>query len=47
MKKMNIKDFKIVKSIGEGAFGEVYLVRNFFNNKEYALKCIEKSFLHK
>ena len=28
MKKMNIKDFKIIKSIGEGAFGEVYLVKN-------------------
>ena len=44
---MNIKDFRIIKSIGEGAFGEVYLVKNFFSEKLYALKCIDKSFLYK
>ena len=47
MKDMSLDDFKILKSIGEGAFGEVYLAKNYFDSKQYALKCIDKKFLVK
>ena len=46
-KKTTLDDFKILRCIGEGAFGEVYLVKNYFNNKHYALKSIDKVFLAK
>lgn len=37
-KKISLDDFKIMKCVGEGAFGEVYLVRMIENNTIYALK---------
>lgn len=46
-KKPSLDDFKILKCIGEGAFGEVYLVKHYFNGKRYALKCIDKKFMVK
>lgn len=46
-KKTSLEDFKMLRSIGEGAFGEVYLAKNYFDNKLYALKCIDKIFLAK
>lgn len=46
-KKTTLDDFKVLRCIGEGAFGEVYLVKNYFNNKHYALKSIDKVFLAK
>ena len=47
LKKTTLEDFKILRCIGEGAFGEVYLVKNYFNSKFYALKSIDKVFLAK
>jgi serine/threonine protein kinase len=46
-KKSQLSDYKIIKSIGEGAFGEVYLVKHIVTEKTYALKCIDKNFLAK
>lgn len=37
------KDFEIVKTIAKGAFGEVYKVQKLSENKEYALKVLNKS----
>ncbi|CAH0715412.1 unnamed protein product, partial [Brenthis ino] len=37
------KDFGIVKTIAKGAFGEVYKVQKLRENKEYALKVLNKS----
>ena len=31
-------DYVVLKSIGKGAFSQVYKVRNNVNNEEYALK---------
>lgn len=45
--KTSLKDFKIIRPIGEGAFGQVYLVCNKGNKKEYALKCMDKQFITK
>ncbi len=47
MKEMSLEDFKSLHPIGEGAFGDVYLVKNYFDSKQYALKCIDKKFLIK
>lgn len=45
--KDSIKDYKVVKSIGEGAFGEVYLAKSRSTEELFAIKSISKSFLMK
>ncbi|CAK5072819.1 unnamed protein product [Meloidogyne enterolobii] len=35
-------NFRIIKVIGRGAFGEVQLVRNIQNNQVYAMKMLDK-----
>lgn len=37
------KDFEIAHTIAKGAFGEVYKVKKLSENKEYALKVLNKS----
>ena len=37
-----ITDFKIIKELGAGSFGHVYLVRHKATNVEYAIKAIDK-----
>ena len=37
-----ITDFKIVKELGAGSFGHVYLVKHKTTNAEYAIKAIDK-----
>jgi serine/threonine protein kinase len=44
---MSLDDFKVLKGIGQGAFGEVFLVKNYFSSEVFALKSIDKSFLSK
>ena len=46
-KKGKIRDYQIIKEIGEGAFGSVYLVQKENINKLYALKILNKEFLYK
>lgn len=36
------EDFKIIRLIGRGTFGKVYLVSNTTNNKLFAMKSIRK-----
>ena len=43
--KEKIRDFIILKEIGQGAFGSVFLVEKETNKKKYALKVINKDFL--
>ena len=43
--KVSIKDFKIIKSLGYGAFSSVYLVKHKTTNKLYAMKVMDKNFL--
>ena len=38
-----LKDFLIVKKLGEGQFGVVFLVVHNQTKKPYALKCISKA----
>lgn len=38
---MSIKDFKIDKKLGEGAFAQVYKVLRFSDNQYYAMKNIK------
>ena len=40
-----IRDFLIIKEIGQGSFGSVFLVEKETNKKKYALKVINKDFL--
>ena len=39
--KVSIKDFKIIKSLGYGAFSSVYLVKHKTTNKLYAMKVMD------
>ncbi len=41
----NLEDFKVVKLIGKGTFGKVYLVEHMSSNKLYAMKCIRKDII--
>lgn len=43
LKKTPLKeDFKMIKKLGEGLYGEVYLVENKATNKLWVLKCHKK-----
>lgn len=40
-----LADFKIMKMIGKGTFGKVYLVAHNATGHEYAMKCIRKDII--
>lgn len=42
-KNFELKDFSVVKKLGEGQFGQVFLVVHNASKKLYALKCISKA----
>lgn len=42
-KLYELSDFSVIKKLGEGQFGQVYLVINNKNQKLYALKCVSKA----
>ena len=46
-KKISLKDFKILKKLGKGAFGKVLLVHNEELNKYFAMKILKKKFIEK
>lgn len=41
--KIRIDNYDIIKIIGTGAFGRVYLIKNKITHKSYALKALKKS----
>lgn len=41
-KLFNIDDFQVLKTLGQGSFGTVQLVRELKTSKLYALKCLNK-----
>ena len=45
MSKFSFEDYQIVKKIGQGTFGKVYLVKNSKNDKMYAMKAIRKDLI--
>ena len=45
--KVSLKDFKILKKLGKGAFGKVLLVHNEELNKYFAMKILKKKFIEK
>ena len=45
--KVSLKDFKIIKNLGKGAFGKVYLVFNSNMEKYFAMKTLKKEFIKK
>jgi serine/threonine protein kinase len=45
--KISINDFKLLKVIGRGSFGKVYLVRKKDSGQPYALKILKKDQLIK
>lgn len=40
-----LQDFQIVKMIGKGTFGKVFLVRQVDSGKLFAMKCIRKDII--
>ena len=45
IKKKVINEYEIIKEIGKGAYGTVYLVKKENEGKKYAMKVLEKYFL--
>ena len=45
LEKSTLDNFKIMKIIGRGEYGKVFLVRNNLNNEYYAMKSIKKEIL--
>jgi hypothetical protein len=45
--KPSMKDYRILRVLGKGSFGEVFLVRKLSDSTLYALKSINKAFLLK
>ena len=45
--KVTLNDFKILKTLGKGAFGKVLLVHNEELNKYFAMKILKKDFIKK
>ena len=43
--KRKIREYEIIKEIGQGAFGSVYLVKHQETNKKYTIKIVNKEFL--
>lgn len=43
--EMTLDDFRVIKLIDKGSFGEVYLTTNLIDNKKYAMKRIKKAIL--
>ncbi len=41
-RKTNLKDFKIIRLLGQGSFGRVYLVEYLKDNKLFAMKVLSK-----
>ena len=46
-KKNSIKEFDLYNMIGKGSYAKVYLTKNIYTNKSFALKIIDKLFLAK
>lgn len=44
-REVSINDFEIVKVIGRGTFGKVFLVKDQVSNTYYAMKTLKKSFI--
>jgi hypothetical protein len=44
---INLDAFKIIKVVGKGSFGKVFLVRDKANNVLYAMKVLKKSYIIK
>jgi serine/threonine protein kinase len=41
--KIYLKDFQYLKKLGEGQFGQVFLVKNIqYGTNLYAIKCLSK-----
>ena len=40
-----LDQFEILRLIGKGAFGKVFLIQNLVNKKLYAMKCIRKDLI--
>lgn len=45
VKEICLEDFQILKILGRGAYGKVYLVQYKFNREFYAMKSIQKEYL--
>ena len=43
--EISLEDFQIVRILGRGAFGKVYLVQYKHTKEYYAMKCLKKEFL--
>ena len=43
--KMSVEDFQLLKVVGRGSFGKVYLAKKKTDGKIYAVKTLKKDFI--
>ena len=46
-KKLSMEDFKIIRNLGKGSYAKVVYAKNVNNNKNYALKIIDKTLIER
>ena len=44
---MSVEDFQLLKVVGRGSFGKVYLAKKKSDGKIYAVKTLKKDFIIK
>jgi len=47
MSNVALEDFKKLKVVGRGAYGKVYLVRQTYTDKIFAMKAVKKELVIK
>ena len=46
-KKLSMNDFKVIRNIGKGSYAKVIHAKHINNNKNYAIKIIDKTFIER
>lgn len=44
---MSIKDFTLIRTLGQGAYAEVVLAKKHSDGKRYAIKIMDKNYMKK
>lgn len=45
--KLSLSDFEVIRNLGDGAYGDVYLVKYLKTQQEFAMKQIDKEHIAK
>lgn len=46
-RKLSMNDFKVIRILGKGSYAKVVYAKHIINNKNYAIKIIDKTFIER